>query len=178
MILATIIASVALLFFAYSEWCALATRRLHLFESWANEFFANMKPLLEDKETPVPVLQMLSFLNKKLDDTGTAHLAVLALHFSSSSKPETAPARDKIAEIIEFLKRRPELATAFFRASVAGFMALSYSAAPLAGWLIRKNLEKLGDNPSKEESRFFVAKFERCAHEELTNHTDGHAACR
>jgi hypothetical protein len=179
MILATIIASIALLFFAYAESCALATRRLSLYEFWANEFFSNIKPLIEDVETPTAVLKMLSFLNRRLDDSGVAHMAVLALHFSTSERRERLPADNKVGDqLLEFFRRRPELGKAFFRAATAGFLALSYSASPLTGWLIRKNLIRIGENPSKEESRFFVAKFERCAHEELVNQGNGHTACR
>jgi hypothetical protein len=164
--------------FVYAEWCAMATRRLRLYEASASRFYAHLKPLLEDGETPARVLELLSFLNRQIIDRRAGYAAIAALRALKRNGGETTSVKsagNENDEFIAFFNHRPELARAFCQASSEGLLAISYRM-PLFGARLRRFVTESNVEQSSEASRYFVAKFETSSQGQACADTGGQPA--
>lgn len=105
------------------EWMRSETERLHQRAYWWSEFVRHCKPLLEDADTPVEVLDVLAMVNRIVTDKAMLRDIQSAMH-GSPSKSKSRRTDDPIAA----LAKRPELQLAFAEAVIAGFMASTYQS--------------------------------------------------
>lgn len=99
--------------------------RLREYERATDTFFAAARPLLQDDETPMSVIDMIDTLNRHIDDPRAArHILIAARRTSRLIESDDERLIDK--EIADFTKRRQELGKQLARAIKAGFLAMSY----------------------------------------------------
>ncbi|MFG1211042.1 hypothetical protein V5F72_01310 [Xanthobacter flavus] len=118
--------------------------RLHRYEKSANDFWQKAQPLLSDADTPLPVLDTLAFVNKKITTAKSSWALIAAMVLVRNGH---APAVDN-SEMKAFFARRPELAPAFYGSVASGMLAITYSslfsgyfARRLIGNLVRRHPE-------------------------------------
>ncbi len=118
--------------------------RLHRYEVSANDFWRKSEPLLRDDETPLPVLETLAFVNRKIVTAKSSWSLIAAMVLVRNGH---APAVDN-SEMKAFFVRRPELAPAFYGSVASGMLAITNSslfsgffARRLIGNLVRRHPE-------------------------------------
>jgi hypothetical protein len=100
------------------------------------DFYDSIKPLLEDDEVPIEILDQLAFYNDMIDDSTVVRF--LVQHKTSGRRNararETALRHNKLST--EFFARRPELEPAYGAATATWFFAVT-ALSPVLGRLAR-----------------------------------------
>ena len=105
------------------------------YQGHVQEFYRSIQPLLKDDETPGEVLQVIGFLNSRIDDR---HAMYRFLKFVGLGKVFSHTKTERMVPVVhQFFARRPELEESYRDALMHGMMALSFNAPLPVGLIFR-----------------------------------------
>ena len=105
----------------------IRSSQLDGYETWSQTFYAKVQPLIDDKETPKEVLDVIDFVNARLSDKLSARRALFALlRGRGENVSNEAKAASNVVKAFRF--ERPELASSFHHACAAGLLAISFKS--------------------------------------------------
>lgn len=115
-----------------------ATVRLGHYETYSSVFFQKAQALVSDRDTPLEIIQMISFLNDRIDRRDGAQFI-----FGLLLRPMDRSAGDEVVRefhdtIEPFFAKRPELEKAYREAMANWVMALIANSKGAMGILVRQ----------------------------------------